>query len=99
MSLIPPITEPMGRHWNQPDTAKILLDEKHAVMSAATLRQLADYSCTQPSGVYVGKAWRSRKVYEDDSKGWLLCWYDFSERGAGWCKTQVREILLLEEAA
>lgn len=52
---IPPITDPMGRHWRQPSVASIALDDTHALMDDATFQALPEYSATRPSGVYPGK--------------------------------------------
>lgn len=60
MTSIPPITEPMGRYWNQPPVDDILVDETCAMMTAETLTKLACYDTSQPSGVYDGKMWRSK---------------------------------------
>lgn len=55
---IPPITDPLGAHWDQPDRASILIDATHALMTVATFKALHEYSCSNPSGVYEGKMWR-----------------------------------------
>ncbi len=74
---IPPITDPMGRHWSQPDSSLIEIDDTHARMTAATFRQLAEYSCSQPTGVYPGKMWRRDAwvVLPGASDRHILCWY------------------------
>lgn len=56
---IPNITNPLGKHWQQPAKSKILLDEHNAVMSEYTLKQLLEYSASRPTGLYAGKMWRS----------------------------------------
>ena len=70
---IPPITDPMGRFWDQPDRGEILVDDRHAVMTRATFDALADYSSSVPTGVYAGKMWRRRRWIGKDE--WLLCWF------------------------
>jgi hypothetical protein len=55
---IPPITDPMGKGWRQPNRFDIEIDSTHAVMSRKTFEQLSEYSCSTPSGVYPGKMWR-----------------------------------------
>ena len=77
---IPPITDPLGRHWHQPATASILIDDKHAVMANSTFEALSEYSGTMPSGVYPGKMWRRHDGLFDDrcppaDRRWLLCWF------------------------
>jgi len=83
----------MGKNWVQPNLEDIEIDDTHALMTKRVLDQLADYSCTNPSGVYPGKMWRRRKDYHDESKGWFLCWYGISEK-PDFCSNHVREILL-----
>lgn len=91
---IPPITHELGRYWNQPDREGILIDEKHALMERKTFDGLADYSCTNPSGVYEGKMWKGRVDYYDESKGWALCWYGPSNK-PDHVSNNVRRIILL----
>lgn len=93
--MIPPMTDPMGKHWEQPSVDRILVDETHAMMSQRTLDELADYSCTQPTGVYKGKMWKRRKEYLDESKGWWLCWYGPSEKGPEYCSVNVRSVIVI----
>lgn len=90
---IPPITDPLGKFWNQPDLKLILIDDTHALMEMATFEGLADYSCTMPSGVYPGKMWRCRVKYDDESMGWLLRWYGESEK-PGYVSNHHRRIIL-----
>lgn len=86
---IPPITDPMGRHWYQPSTDDILLDDKHAVMAQHTFDQLSEYSTTVPSGVYNGKMWKS--CWRGH---WLLRWYDDHPTMPNRCVINQREILV-----
>lgn len=55
---IPPITDPMGQHWDQPSRFDIEIDETHALMSQATFDALPNYTHSQPTGVYSGKMWK-----------------------------------------
>lgn len=75
--MIPPITDPLGKHWEQPSTDAILLDDTHALMEEATFYKLADYSCSMPSGVYPGKMWRANphQFFPDAPDQWFLRWY------------------------
>lgn len=59
---IPPITDLLGRYWEQPSISEILFDElnDYVIMSQSTFDKLANYSCSQPSGVYEGKMWRTQ---------------------------------------
>lgn len=93
VSAIPPITDPMGRYWDQPAQSKILIDETHALMLESTLKELCNYSATNPSGVYDGKMWRRQVDYYDETKGWILCWYapcDDPQR----CSINCRSVLI-----
>lgn len=71
--MIPPITHPMGRHWRQPDHSAWLFDDTHVVLPAADFEQLANYSWTNPSGLYPGKVWRG---WCQNINGWVVAWYD-----------------------
>src|SRR6187549_978694 len=65
--LIPPITNPLGKAWTQPDRRLITFNENydHAIISHETYMSLLNYSHSQPSGVYAGKMWRSGKIGSD----------------------------------
>ena len=54
-------------YFDQPQESDVLVDETHAVMTRITLKQLPDYSCSIPTGNYVGKRWR--RAYQE---GWLM---------------------------
>lgn len=70
LTFIPPITDPMGKHWKQPKVEDILIDDTTAMMTQTTFNQLAEYSTSLPSGKYAGKMWKSR-----GTDGWYLRWY------------------------
>lgn len=88
---IPPITDPLGRHWQQPGAEKILIDDSHAIMDRQTFDALADYSCSVPSGVYPGKMWKA--VASDGRK--FLRWYGIAD-DLRLCTCNQREILIAE---
>lgn len=99
LEAIPPITDPMGRHWEQPDRRSIEIDEKYALMSRREFDSLAEYSATFPTGVYVGKMWKRHDGVHDPNcspkdRRWLLVWYGESRKGPGYCSNNWREILL-----
>lgn len=95
---IPPITDPMGKHWKQPPTGSIGVTDTQAHMSRATFDQLAEYSASNPTGVYDGKMWRrhdgafDRKCPPENRK-WLLCWYGPATEPK-MCTIHQREIVL-----
>ncbi len=77
---IPPITDPMGKYWRQPDRHAILLDDTHAIMPQHVFDSLSEYNCSMPTGVYPGKMWKchvgsydSRVKVED--RYWQLRWF------------------------
>lgn len=86
---IPPMTDPMGKHWDQPSRDGIVLDDTHALMTEATFKALHEYSGSVPSGVYPGKMWRCHWAAGDEAvyrRGeiskeqvreakWLLRWF------------------------
>ncbi|BDA85009.1 hypothetical protein Sa4125_25510 [Aureimonas sp. SA4125] len=100
--MIPNITDPLGRYWNQPkDIREAPMDETHVLLTPHQFRELAEYSTTMPSGVYPGKCWK-REQLEVTPKGWrptgiwALGWYGESEKGPGWCSNNWRRIEVVE---
>lgn len=96
--MIPSITDPLGRHWQQPPRESIALDDTHALMTAQTFDQFSEYSSTFPSGVYPGKMWRRHDGLHDakcppERRRWLLCWY--GDDVGGQCPVYFREVLLV----
>lgn len=89
--LIPPITDPLGRSWQQPSLAQILVDDTHAVMTPATLNTLLEYNTSRPSGVYPGKMWKSYFA-----GAWYLNWYGEVPDRPEVCSVNRRKILLTE---
>lgn len=86
---IPIITDPRGKHWDQPNKDQIVIDDNHAAMTEATLLKLKNYSASIPSGVYDGKMWRA------ESKGVnYLRWYGPSS-DPNKCKFYTRIILII----
>jgi hypothetical protein len=90
MNAIPVMTDPLGRHWRQPDRSRILTDDTHAVMTRQDFFKLSDYSTTYPSGVYDGKMWRRRQGFD-----WLLCWYGPCENPK-LCSINARVVILVD---
>lgn len=75
---IPRITDPLGSGWEQPDRHAIEIDNDFALMTKTVFEQLAEYSCSFPSGTYLGKMWKRHAGFRNPSrKGeWYLCWYN-----------------------
>lgn len=89
--VIPPITDEMGRYWQQPDRHEIVVDDTHALMSKKSFERLLDYSHSQPSGVYPGKMW---KLNNERGPQWWLAWFGESEN-PNFCSNHRRKILIV----
>lgn len=89
--VIPNMTHPLSRAWDQPSREKILVDDNSAVMENATFEQLKNYSTSIPSGVYEGKMWR-RLIGID----WYLCWYYPGDRPST-CAVDKRKIIISDK--
>ena len=95
------MTDPLSSHWEQPSRELIEIDDKYAMMSIYTFRQLHEYSGTNPTGCYPGKMWRrhdgsfDREFLARGGKPvWMLCWFGISDRGSEWCSNNYRIIIL-----
>lgn len=89
INVIPEMTHYLSKAWRQPAVSDIEIDNENALMNEEVFKQLMEYSCSQPSGVYEGKMWKSKF-----DNGWLLCW--FGEDGReGYCSNHRRKILLV----
>ena len=66
-NVIPTMTHPLSKYWDQPDKSDILIDDNNALMTHKTMKKLYNYSTSVPTGVYEGKMWRS----EYGPKVWL----------------------------
>lgn len=72
LNSIPPMTDPLGRHWDQPsDIREAPMDDTHVLLSSKQVAGLKEYSTSVPSGTYDGKCWK-RKQGDD----MFLCWYE-----------------------
>lgn len=87
---IPPITDPLGRHWSQPDRSEISVSSNFAKMTRATFAKLPCYDSTLPTGVYDGKMWARRQ-----SNGTLLCWFGPADDPTK-CSLNTRKIILAD---
>ena len=70
--MIPPITDPLGRAWDQPDHSAWLFDDTHVILPLRDFEQLRGYQYSFPSGVYTGKVWRG---YSERCGGRVVWWY------------------------
>ncbi len=88
-TVIPPITNLLGKYWKQPKISDIEIDDNHPLMTKETLEQLMEYSCSFPTGVYEGKMWKSKTI-----NGWILRWYGYGQ-GNEYCSNRSRPILVV----
>jgi len=104
-NVIPPMTHELSRHWKQPPTSEILIDDEYAVMERTTFERLSEYSATNPTGAYEGKMWRrhdgafdQRFLAAGGKPVWMLCWYGESEK-PDHVSNNYRKIILADEVA
>jgi len=91
--VIPPMTHPLSSAWKQPKASDILLDDEFAYMTEKTLNQLAEYSCSIPTGVYEGKMWKSG----GNRAPWVLRWFVTSKKNPNSCSIEIRSIKIVDE--
>lgn len=98
--MIPEMTDPMGRHWRQPqDIREAPMDTTHVLLSRRQFDGLPEYSATSPSGVYPGKCWKRAhpgpcapgSLPVRGPKRWFLMWYGESPNPR-YCSINHREI-------
>lgn len=90
-NVIPPMTHPYGKHWEQPRLDEITIDSETATMSLDAFDLLADYSASMPTGAYEGKMWKAR-VGGTAEECWNLVWYGYSNIGPGYVSNNYRRI-------
>src|SRR3972149_4772808 len=89
--IIPAMTHPLSKHWEQPKRENILVDDTHALMNMSDFLALGTYSTTRPAGVYEGKMWKGVNL-----RGWYLAWYDVSKE-PDLCSVESRDIIIVGE--
>lgn len=74
VDVIPEMTDPLGRHWDQPDRQFLFFvgtgEEEVVHIGQKEFDQLAVYDTSMPSGVYPGKMWKRT----NGDTTWLV-WY------------------------
>lgn len=71
MNVIPAMTDPLGKYWNQPrDIREALMDDTHVLLTRDQVNFLEEYDRSYPSGTYDGKCW----LRTNGGTTWL-CWY------------------------
>ena len=69
---IPAMTDPLGRHWDQPADMRLApMDAVYVQLTARQVDGLCEYSSSFPSGTYSGKCW----LRKQGAARWL-CWYE-----------------------
>lgn len=86
---IEPITDPLGRNWQQPPRERILIDDTHALCSEVDFFTLLEYSASIPSGKYAGKMWRHNTGVK-----WFLRWYATDHNDRSMLLIHSRELLV-----
>jgi hypothetical protein len=72
----------------------ILKDDTHAIMEQADFDSLPEYSCSIPTGVFIGKIWKRREPYIAEPTHWFLGEYvEVEDKNMAGVK--FREILLV----
>ncbi len=97
---IPPITDPMGRHWRQPDLTKLDVMGTYALLSRAEFEGLLEYSGTRPSGIYPGKCWRRQEYHHNGltlipTGRWFLEWFGLVPGNDKVCSNNHLEIIIV----
>lgn len=89
---IPGMTDPLGRHWDQPDDIRCAaMDATHVRLTARQVHGLMVYDSSYPSGTYDGKCWLRNGP---EGVQWL-CWYHPHEQ-AGKIGIGSREVLAID---
>ncbi len=88
--LVPLMTHPLGRYWDQPSREAIAFVDGEAQMTERTFAELKNYSHTLPTGVYEGKMWRALEPHG----GWSLVWYGVAV-DPGQCSIEHRPIRVI----
>lgn len=94
-NVIPPMTHPLSRGWDQPNTALVAIDDTTSAMPNSVFTRLMEYSSTMPSGAYEGKMWKAH-VLSKTENFWQLRWYGYSKIGPGHVSNNVRRIVLTD---
>jgi len=87
---IPPITEPQGQHWRQPDLTDLDISGSTVNLTQRQFDALSEYSTTTPTGVYPGKCWKAQGMaWPQNQHGtlgfpkatgiWYLRWFGEAE--------------------
>lgn len=90
LTVIPPMTDPLGKYWSQPQPEFIRIDDQYAFMTKNTFSILKSYNTSTPTGVYVGKMWKRLH-----GEYFELCWWGKHDT-PNHCPFNCREIQLID---
>jgi hypothetical protein len=68
--VIDPAAETASWHAG-PAWTTVTVTDKRARVPLVTFGELADYSCTLPSGVYIGKRWKRHVPFRGSGQWWM----------------------------
>lgn len=89
---IPPITNPMGKYWEQPSKGEVVIDQTHALMNSEAFYKLHQYDTTTPTGIYVGKMWKRSQC----GKSWFMfITPDWDKNDPDMCIINARQIIVV----
>jgi hypothetical protein len=76
-NVIPEMTDPRGKHWQQPaDIRDADMDSTFVRLTQRQVADLPEYSSSYPSGMYDGKCWLREGEDEEERTVRWLCWYE-----------------------
>lgn len=85
---IPEMTDPLGKHWNQPADIRLApMDDTHVILTNWQMGSLHRYDTSMPSGVYPGKCWLQTR-----GKVTRLVWYG-NDPDPAFCSNNYRVVL------
>jgi hypothetical protein len=70
------LATPLPPHDSHPPDGTWDVTLNACYLTERGLAALPDYSCSLPTGVTIGKVWKRRIDYYDESKGWYLGTYE-----------------------
>lgn len=77
------------------------MQRRELTLTARQFDELPEYSCSFPTGTTIGKRWKRKKNYCDESEGWIVGeYYDIgnqTEVGIRWYDVKVIEPGSIEE--
>jgi hypothetical protein len=50
----------------------VILNDDLVVLTKDEFDALPEYSCSTPTGTTIGRLWKRKKDYDDETKGWKM---------------------------